>query len=76
MKIVAAVAFWLALMFLSAALGTLKAEAQPQPAPGCGYVSNLPWSPCYWNPPVPGRFWTPVEGIPGTMGPSGYTPIQ
>lgn len=50
-----------------------------QPNPGCGFVSAVPWSPCYsLNPPQPGVFpnWTVTDGIPGTWGPNGYSPIQ
>ena len=48
----------------------------PTPAPGCGFVSALPWSPCATTPPIAGQGnWTPIDGIPGTLGPHGYTPI-
>ena len=50
--------------------------AAADPPPGCGFVSGVWWSPCHVPPPVPGQGWTPVDGIPGTFGPHGYTPIQ
>jgi hypothetical protein len=74
-RIIATMMFCTALVILAGALGQLARADTPTPAPGCGFVSALPWDPCSANPPVPGQFWTPVDGIPGTMGPHGYTPI-
>lgn len=49
----------------------------PQPNPGCGWASDVRWEPCATNPPIPGQNgWTPIDGVPGTFGPHGYTPIQ
>lgn len=51
--------------------------AKAQPNPGCGYVATAWYDPCAQPPPIPGQSnWVPVDGIPGTNGPHGYTPIQ
>lgn len=47
------------------------------PPPGCGFTSQVPWSPCAEIPPwghkYPGGYdWTGKE--PGMWGPGGYTP--
>lgn len=64
-----------ALLCLALHAGPPQAAAEPpQPPPGCGFVSAVWWSPCHVPPPVPGQGWTPIDGIPGTFGPHGYTP--
>lgn len=74
--------YLIALFGLSATLGftsvAMPAVSEAQPAPGCGFVSQLPWSPCAKRPPVVGVTpgWTPVYGVPGTIGPNGYNPIR
>lgn len=54
----------------------LVAPAPAAPPPGCFIESSLWWSPCHNPPPNvwsnPG--WQPIDGIPGTWGPNGYTP--
>lgn len=75
-KISAVVSLMIASLIIGASIGlAIRSNAQTQtPNPGCGYIATVPWSPCAANPPVPGNFWTPIDGIPGTMGPHGYTP--
>ena len=75
-RIIAMMLFCFALLLVGGAW-TAKADTT-QPLPGCGYVSYMPWSPCYaFNPPNPSTYpgWVPIDGIPGTTGPHGYTPI-
>lgn len=64
-------------VFVGASIG-VATHALADPAPPCGYYSNLPWSPCAKENPeahYPGRY-DPTGQTPGMMGPGGYVPIQ
>lgn len=57
---------------------TTGPTVSPDPNPGCPWVSYEWYSPCAISPPVPGITpgWLPIDGVPGTYGPHGYTPVR
>ncbi|WP_133055619.1 hypothetical protein [Mycolicibacter engbaekii] len=66
-----ATAIWLAAAALAAPVGAEQGHSPP----GCGFTSQLPWSPCAAVPPwghrYPGGYdWSGKE--PGKWGPGGY----